>query len=263
MAGLKENHFLSQRKDTDCKKSVKSYISIYKLVFSIQFSPHSLSTEQTVVQYIFFKFWCPSRHSFYLFFEFSVYSIDTIFIHGDGLIRLLLLWNRLLLLWNLLLLHWKNLLRCFSAPGFSWAEPREGCRAGFEPGTAVQQPDVLTPKPRRTPHKATPHPDHKATPHPAQSHAAPSTKPRRTLPQSHAAPYPQSHAAPLALSLLSVMMEFHKTPYPRAGKTGSVDYLPVDKTFSRSGGLCKKHKKWREMKVVNFWHSSSGETCSN
>ena len=53
------------------------------------------------------------------------------------------------------------------------------------------------------------------------------------------------------------MMEFHKTPYPRAGKTGSVDYLPVDKTFSRSGGLCKKHKKWREMKVVKFCNSSS------
>ncbi len=66
-----------------------------------------------------------------------------------------------------------------------------------------------------------------------------------------------------SLSLLSVMMEFQKTPYPRAGKTGYVDYLPVDKTFSRSGGLCKKHKKWREMKVVKFWHSSSGETCSN
>ena len=38
----------------------------------------------------------------------------------------------------------KNLLRYFSAPGFSWAEPREGRRAGFEPGTAVQQPDALT-----------------------------------------------------------------------------------------------------------------------
>ena len=40
----------------------------------------------------------------------------------------------------------KNLLRYFSAPGFSWAEPREGCRAGFKPGTAVHQPDALTPK---------------------------------------------------------------------------------------------------------------------
>jgi hypothetical protein len=27
------------------------------------------------------------------------------------------------------------------------------------------------------------------------------------------------------------MMELHKTPYPRAGKTGSVDYLPVDKNL--------------------------------
>ena len=38
----------------------------------------------------------------------------------------------------------KNLLRYFSAPGFSWAEPREGYRAEFEPGTAVHQPDALT-----------------------------------------------------------------------------------------------------------------------
>ncbi len=35
----------------------------------------------------FFNFWCPSWHSFYLFCYFSVYSIDTIFIRGDGLTR--------------------------------------------------------------------------------------------------------------------------------------------------------------------------------
>ncbi len=66
-----------------------------------------------------------------------------------------------------------------------------------------------------------------------------------------------------SLSLLSEMVQFHKTPYTRAGKTGSVNYLPMDKNLPHSGGLCKKHKKWRETKVVNFWHSSSGETCSN
>ncbi len=54
-----------------------------------------------------------------------------------------------------------------------------------------------------------------------------------------------------------------KTPYPGAGKTGSDDYLPVDKSFSLSEGIYRKHKKWREMEVVNHWYSSSGETCSN
>jgi hypothetical protein len=33
----------------------------------------------------------------------------------------------------------------------------------------------------------------------------------------------------------------------------------VDKTFPHSEGLGKKHKKWREIKVVNFSHSSSEE----
>jgi hypothetical protein len=42
----------------------------------------------------------PALFFFYLFFLFSVYSIDTIFILGDGLIRLLLRWNLLLLRWE-------------------------------------------------------------------------------------------------------------------------------------------------------------------
>ncbi len=36
---------------------------------------------------------------------------------------------------------------------------------------------------------------------------------------------------------------------------------PVDKTLPRLGGLCYRHKKWWEIEVVNFWHSSQ-ETCS-
>ncbi len=64
-------------------------------------------------------------------------------------------------------------------------------------------------------------------------------------------------------TLFSRTTESHKTPQPSAGKTGSENYLPVDKTFSHQEGLYKKHKKWRDMEVVNFWHSSSGETCSN
>jgi hypothetical protein len=50
---------------------------------------------------------------------------------------------------------------------------------------------------------------------------------------------------------------------PSPGKTGSAGYLPVDKTLPRSEGLYKKHKNWRETEVVNFWYSSSEETCSN
>jgi hypothetical protein len=50
---------------------------------------------------------------------------------------------------------------------------------------------------------------------------------------------------------------------PSTGKTGSAGYLPVDKTLPRSEGLYKKHKNWRETEVVNFWYSSSEETCSN
>ena len=42
----------------------------------------------------------------------------------------------------------KNLHRCFPAPELSWAEPWEGCRAGFEPGAAA----------RSTVQIATPHP---------------------------------------------------------------------------------------------------------
>ncbi len=37
----------------------------------------------------------------------------------------------------------KKLLCCFPALGISWAEPREGCQAGFEPGVAGQQPGAL------------------------------------------------------------------------------------------------------------------------
>jgi hypothetical protein len=55
-----------------------------------------------------FFFCCPSWHSFYLFLYFSVYSIDTIFILGDGLICLLLRWYLLLLRWYLLLLRWEK-----------------------------------------------------------------------------------------------------------------------------------------------------------
>jgi hypothetical protein len=43
-----------------------------------------------------------------------------------------------------------------------------------------------------------------------------------------------------------------RTPYLSTGKTGSVDYLLVDKSFSLSEGLCKEYKKWREIEVGNF-----------
>jgi hypothetical protein len=65
----------------------------------------------------------------FIYFVIFCLSIDTIFILGDLL-------TRLLLCWYLLLLRLENLHLCFLGPGFSWAEPREGCRAGFEPGSA-------------------------------------------------------------------------------------------------------------------------------
>jgi hypothetical protein len=40
------------------------------------------------------KFWCAPRHSFCLFSDFLFYSIDTVFIFGDGLTRLLLRWEK-------------------------------------------------------------------------------------------------------------------------------------------------------------------------
>ncbi len=43
-------------------------------------------------------------------------------------------------------------------------------------------------------------------------------------------------------TLLSGPADYHKTPYLDAGKTGSDDYLPVDKIFSLSEGLCKEYK---------------------
>jgi hypothetical protein len=76
-------------------------------------------------------------HSFYLFFSFSGYSIDTIFILGDGLIRLLLRWN-------LLLLRWEKSAPILFCSWIFLGRTKGGCRAGFEPGTAVQQPDALT-----------------------------------------------------------------------------------------------------------------------
>jgi hypothetical protein len=51
----------------------------------------------------------------FIFLTFSVFSIDTIFILGDGLTRLLLRWYLLLLRWYLLLLGWEKsaqLLSC-------------------------------------------------------------------------------------------------------------------------------------------------------
>jgi hypothetical protein len=38
-------------------------------------------------------------------------------------------------------------------------------------------------------------------------------------------------------------------PPPSAGKTGSADYLPLEKKVSLSEGLNKEYKKWRETKV--------------
>ncbi len=71
-------------------------------------------------------FWGPSRHSFCLFCKFL--STVLIPIHPwirYGLIRLPMPWEKSATL--------------FPAPGFSWAEPREGCLPGFEPGAAVRQ----------------------------------------------------------------------------------------------------------------------------
>jgi hypothetical protein len=36
-----------------------------------------------------------------------------------------------------------------------------------------------------------------------------------------------------------------------AGYKPVLDYLPVDKTLPPQGGLCKKHKKCREMEVID------------
>ncbi len=61
---------------------------------------------------------------------FVYFVIETIFIFGDGLTRLLL--------------RWEKSAQLLSCSWICWAEAREGCRVGFEPRAAIQQPGALT-----------------------------------------------------------------------------------------------------------------------
>ncbi len=67
----------------------------------------------------FFKFWCPSRHSFYLFF---CNFLSTVLIQYSSLV---MGWYSCCCAGFSCCCAGKNLLRYFSAPGFSWAEPRD------------------------------------------------------------------------------------------------------------------------------------------
>ncbi len=66
---------------------------------------------------------------------------------------LMIQYSSLLTGWHACCCAGKN---CFPASGFSWAELSEGCSAGFEPVTALQQPGAQTTYPQRT-LTATPH----------------------------------------------------------------------------------------------------------
>ncbi len=87
----------------------------------------------------FFKFWCPSRHSFCLFVIFCLQYGCNIHL-------------------------WKNLHFCFPAPGFPGLNQGRGAGRESNPGLPYNQCDdpLVTPHPRNL---ATPHPN-LVTPHP-------------------------------------------------------------------------------------------------
>ncbi len=85
---------------------------------------------------VFFKFLCLSR----LFCLLSNF-LSTVFIKFSALVTG---WHACCCSGKLLLLCWEKSAPLLACSWIFWAEAREGCRAGFEPGTALQKHGALT-----------------------------------------------------------------------------------------------------------------------
>jgi hypothetical protein len=78
-----------------CNHGIKIVSILDYILYSYVFGPHwhkitgNLIFKSRKLPHVYFKiFWCPSRHSFFIVFLFSVYKIRPLFILGDLVGRL-------------------------------------------------------------------------------------------------------------------------------------------------------------------------------